>query len=223
MAKHVLDTFFFSSRLVYDKQRTEPRDLECMRMTPFFFLLFLYQKGRDGVTSAQVLAYGGDTVEGISYYTIEYQSSSSRGDKHFISKVTIVDKKVPTPPCSPPPPIPLPHAPLPILPASPLSTLGAPVARLECRSLVNLMAQQCSGTGRQCSGTCRQCSRTGQNSCSTVFWAGPLADREKRAHCMTQQLYVLTASALPLRKGTHMPTRMPTRMPTLIPTHTTKK
>jgi hypothetical protein len=56
-----------------------------------------------------------------------------------------------------------------------------------------------------------------------VFWAGPLADREKRAHCMTQQLYVLTASALPLRKGTHMPTRMPTRMPTLIPTHTTKK
>jgi len=52
------------------------------------------EKGRDGVTSAKVLAYGNDTVDGVAYYTIEYQSSSSRGDKHFISKVTIVDKKL---------------------------------------------------------------------------------------------------------------------------------
>ena len=64
----------------------------------FFSFLIVFgacvQKGRDGVTSAKVLAYGNDTVDGVAYYTIEYQSSSSRGDKHFISKVTIVDKKV---------------------------------------------------------------------------------------------------------------------------------
>jgi len=145
VAKHVLDTFFFSSRLVYDKQRTEPRDLECMRMTPFFFLLFLYQKGRDGVTSAKVLAYGGDTVEGISYYTIEYQSSSSRGDKHFISKVTIVDKKVPTPPCSPPPP----H-----------STSARSSPHLACLPSLHTWST-CRSTGM---------SKPGQPHGSTVFW-----------------------------------------------------
>ena len=52
------------------------------------------QKGRDGVTTAKILAYGDEEVDGVSYYTIEYQSSSSRGDKHFISKVTIVNKQV---------------------------------------------------------------------------------------------------------------------------------
>ena len=37
--------------------------------------------------TAKVLAYSDTTVDGVAYYTIEYQSSSSRGDKHFISKV----------------------------------------------------------------------------------------------------------------------------------------
>jgi hypothetical protein len=31
---------------------------------------------------------------GKTYYTIEYESSSSRGDKHFICKVAIEDKKL---------------------------------------------------------------------------------------------------------------------------------
>lgn len=42
----------------------------------------------------QILAFGQVNVDDVDYYTIEYQSSSSRGDKHFISKVTIVGKKV---------------------------------------------------------------------------------------------------------------------------------
>ena len=57
------------------------------------------------VCVCQVLAFGQVTVGDVDYYTIEYQSSSSRGDKHFISKVAIVGKQVPhaRPPLLPPP------------------------------------------------------------------------------------------------------------------------
>jgi hypothetical protein len=34
------------------------------------------------------------THTGLTYYTIEYESKSSRGDKHFLVHVTIVDKKL---------------------------------------------------------------------------------------------------------------------------------
>ena len=52
------------------------------------------QKGRDGVTTAKILAFGKEDEDDVSYYTVEYQSTSSRGDKHFISKVTIVGKRL---------------------------------------------------------------------------------------------------------------------------------
>ena len=52
------------------------------------------QKGRDGVTTAKILAFGKEDEDDVSYYMVEYQSSSSRGDKHFISKVTIVGKRL---------------------------------------------------------------------------------------------------------------------------------
>jgi len=46
------------------------------------------------VLGNQILAFGDVIMDDVDYYTVEYQSSSSRGDKHFISKVTIVGKKV---------------------------------------------------------------------------------------------------------------------------------
>ncbi|EKX55208.1 hypothetical protein GUITHDRAFT_98988 [Guillardia theta CCMP2712] len=44
------------------------------------------ERAKDGVTSAKLIAASQTEKSGIPYYMIEYESSSSRGDKHFISK-----------------------------------------------------------------------------------------------------------------------------------------
>jgi len=52
------------------------------------------EKARDGVTTAKMLAYKKEQIDGKTYYIIEYESETSRGDKHFIAKVAIEDKKL---------------------------------------------------------------------------------------------------------------------------------
>jgi hypothetical protein len=52
------------------------------------------ERKKDGVTGARLIASSAEERDGNSYYVIEYESKSSRGDKHFISCVTIAGKKL---------------------------------------------------------------------------------------------------------------------------------
>ena len=52
------------------------------------------ERKKDGVTGARLIASSAVERDGNSYYVIEYESKSSRGDKHFISCVTIAGKKL---------------------------------------------------------------------------------------------------------------------------------
>lgn len=52
------------------------------------------ERAKDGVLSAKLLAVGQADYEGVPYYTIEYESESTRGNKHFIACVAINKKKL---------------------------------------------------------------------------------------------------------------------------------
>lgn len=52
------------------------------------------ERKKDGVSGARLLASTSEERDGLAYYTIEYESKSSRGDKHFIACVTISGRKL---------------------------------------------------------------------------------------------------------------------------------
>ena len=47
------------------------------------------EKGRDGVTAVRLVAARATTIDGVDYYELEYDSESTRGYNHVLSRLTI--------------------------------------------------------------------------------------------------------------------------------------
>ena len=52
------------------------------------------EQGRDGVTSVKLVAAGATTVDGVEYYELQYDSESSRGYNHVLSRLAIEGEKL---------------------------------------------------------------------------------------------------------------------------------